>query len=237
MSTSKPATPRQVPPPAGKPAAPAYTRFIPREELGNFSAWMPGEFAQAGAPQAAAPEAGADDVDARVALARQSGYQDGYRDGLAALDSFKQSFAKQMSERIGVLLRSFDDELAGLEQQMAAAVAQTATLLARQVVREEISLDPQRIARVAQEALSVLLSSARQVTLRVHPDDEPLVRAGAGDVLAVHSARLVGDAAIARGGCRIESDIGAVDATVQTRWRRALGALGTDLPLDEDGQA
>lgn len=232
MSTSKPATPRQVPPPAGKPAAPAYTRFIPREELGTFSAWMPGEFAPTGEAPAPPPETDADTADARVAQARQSGYQDGYRDGLAALDSFKQSFAQQMSERIGALLRGFDEEFAGLEQQMAAAVAQTATLLARQVVREELSLDPQRIARVAQEALSVLLSSARQVTLRVHPDDEPLVRAGAGDALAVRSARLVADAGIARGGCRVEADIGAVDATVQTRWRRALGA---DLRLDEDG--
>ena len=33
--------------------------------------------------------------------------------------------------------------------------------------------------------------------------------------------RLIADAAIARGGCLVESDIGVLDATLQARWSRA----------------
>ena len=49
------------------------------------------------------------------------------------------------------------------------------------------------------------------------------------DAIAARGARLVSDPQIARGGCRIESDIGLVDATIDERWRRAVAALGSDL--------
>ena len=53
-------------------------------------------------------------------------------------------------------------------------------------------------------------------------------RAAIGD-----GARLVNDAGITRGGCVIESDIGVVDASIETRWRRAAAALGVERPWDE----
>jgi flagellar assembly protein FliH len=31
-----------------------------------------------------------------------------------------------------------------------------------------------------------------------------------------------------RGGCRVDSDIGGVDATIDERWHRAAAALGCD---------
>jgi flagellar biosynthesis/type III secretory pathway protein FliH len=41
-------------------------------------------------------------------------------------------------------------------------------------------------------------------------------------------AQLVPDASVLPGGCRVETPRQAVDATVQTRWRTALAALGRD---------
>jgi flagellar assembly protein FliH len=224
----------------GTTAASTYSRFIPREELGHFASWQPqpltGATASAPARDGTPAAPAAPDAAARIDAARQTGYQDGYRDGLAALDAFKRSFAQQASERIGQWLRAFDEQLLALEQDMARAVADTATLLARQVVREELVQDPERIARVAQEALAALLLSAKHITLRVHPDDEALVRGGAGDALASRGARLVVDEGVQRGGCRIDSDIGVIDATIETRWKRALDALGADLPLQREGE-
>ena len=42
MSSSSKPTVRNVPAPPGSKSASAYTRFIPREELGDFAAWKPG---------------------------------------------------------------------------------------------------------------------------------------------------------------------------------------------------
>lgn len=226
---------KNIPSPEGGAKASAYARFIPREEISSFAAWNPSALSGAD-PQATAglptaePEAPAmsvaEQLAAQLRAARQSGYQDGYRDGLAALDGFKQSYAAQITAQIGRLLESHGAQLDGLQQQLAQAVAVCATSMARQVVRSELALRPDLVATVAQEAVEALLLSARHITVRVHPDDLPLVAQGAAEVLQARSARLIPDPSIGRGGCLVDSDIARVDATVPTRWRRASAALG-----------
>jgi len=233
---------RNVPPPGGpgSPGAKAtmYARFIPREELSSFAAWSPGDLSGAGpaassAAPAAEPTPPVDPVEQQAELvrqARQSGYQDGYRDGLVALEGFKQSFAHQSTLQVGQLVKSIGGQLDAMQQEMAEALAATALALARQIVRSELAARPESVAAVAHEALETLMLSARHITLRVHPDDQPLVAEGAGELLAARGARLVADAGIARGGCVVESNIGLVDASIENRWRRAAAAIGRDAP-------
>ena len=93
----------------------------------------------------------------------------------------------------------------------------------------EVVLDRQnRVVRVAHEAIDTLILSARHVTLRVHPDDHALIAEGAGEVIEARGARVIADAAISRGGCIVESNIGVVDATLETRWSRVVASLGAD---------
>ena len=170
----------------------------------------------------------------QVAAARQQGYQDGYRDGLVALDSFKESFASQVSGQITQVLASLDRELGQLEQQLAAGVARVATELARQVVRSELALRPALVVQVAQEAIDAVLMSARHITVQLHPDDHALVAQGCAEALAARGARLLAQATVPRGGCRVESDAGVIDARVATRWAQATQALGTGVAWDDD---
>ena len=194
------------------------------------------------APEPAAPPPSIEALQAewqaksqqQVAAARTQGYQDGYRDGLVALESFKQSFASQASAQVGQLVQSLDTELGQLEQQMATSLARVATELARQVVRSELSVRPALVAQVAREAVSAVLASARQITVLVHADDQALVATGCEDALLARGARLLAQAGIQRGGCRVESDAGTVDARVAARWAQATHALGTGVAWDDD---
>ncbi|MGQ0596024.1 FliH/SctL family protein [Aquabacterium sp.] len=329
MSTSK----QGNPPPGGSPpnsasgasnttAPNSYTRFIPREELGAFSAWAPETFEQPPkgangeeggvrkptlaeraaaemrppnmkangakhAPQAtggtATPSAGAakpapakpapvkpapvkrpivggvpgemppepppeappappaPDVEELVREARQTGYQDGYRNGLAALESYKQTQAAQMaaymSDQVGVLASDFHQRLESLEQQLAGRIAGVALELARQVVRSELKQNPEVVVDVAEQALTTLLASARQIVLRLNPDDHGMAQAQLSELLAVRGARMVPDASITRGGCVVESDIAVVDASVEARWDRAAAAMGHNAPWNDGKEA
>ena len=246
MNSSRRQTPpRNVPPPVGgKP--PALSRFIPREEISSFAAWEPG--ALTGGAEATAPlrratdrptvaktaESAAEELAAQLRVARMAGYQDGYRDGLVALEAFKQGYASQITAQLGTLSTAYAAELDALQQQLAQAVAAAAAQVARQVVRSELATRPELVAAVAQEAIDTLLMSARHITLRVHPDDHALVALGTGELLAARGARLVADASLSRGGCAVESDIGVIDATLQTRWDRAAAALGFEQPWAAD---
>lgn len=242
--------PRQVPPPDRREGdrRGSYARFIPGEELQGAKAWnldnlggntAPSPFApmRSGPAQPAAPAPSAaapvepppppePSVHEQLHAARQSGYQDGYRDGMAALDAFKHSFAQQMSQQIGTLVRSFDEEMRGLEDEMAASIARIAVELARQVVRSELAQRPELIARVAHDAVEALQLSARHVRVRVHPDDHPLVLEGAGNELQAREAQLIPDPDVARGGVKVDADIASVDATIAARWQQAVSAIG-----------
>jgi flagellar assembly protein FliH len=249
-----------VPPVAGRPAAGAnpYARFIPREELGAVSRWAPSRFggepepmpvsapAPAEPPPPPAPPAPTpEEIAARrralaethLKAARDAGYQDGYRDGKAALESFRISHAQQTGAQLASVIGSLQARFEQLEQGLAQQVAAIATALARQVVRDELRQHPGLVVAVAQEALGALLVSARHVSLRLNPEDMGLVAHGAADLLAARGARLVSDAAVERGGCIVESDIGVVDAQVATRWARAAALLGQAAPWEAPGAA
>ena len=289
-SSRRETSPRQVPPPPNSRAGTPYTRFIPREELQGFAAWLPESFGpdtvrpgqpwvdlsgpggvaanaptnpsanpsanpssypsvDGGSAGAAAASAQVDaalaslratlvashqaELKAQVAAARTQGYQDGYRDGLVALESFKQSFASQASHQIGQVVAALDTELGALEQQLASSVARVATELARQVVRSELSMRPALVAQVAREAVNAVLMSARQITVMLNPDDHALVAAGCEEALSARGARLLSQPSIARGGCRVESDAGVIDARIHARWTQATHALGTGVQWDD----
>ena len=231
---------RNVPSPPGSKAGVTYTRFIPREELGEFEAWQPGAFGvdersgkdRRASAAAAAPAAPTEaQWQEQVAAARQAGYQDGYRDGLVALENFKQSFAQQATAQIGALLDAFDAQFDNLDAQIAQAVTNTAVQLARQVLRAEIAQRPELVAKVAAEAVHAVMLSARHIFVRVHPDDLPLVADGAQEALNARGARLQADESIERGGVLVQSDVGAIDARLAARWSAAAAALGSAEPL------
>jgi flagellar assembly protein FliH len=75
--------------------------------------------------------------------------------------------------------------------------------------------------------------SARHIVVRVHPDDHALVADGASEALMARGARLLADATVQRGGCTIDSDVGAIDASIETRWSQAAAALGGDAAWDD----
>lgn len=277
-SSSRRPPPRQVPSPSNSTAASSpHTRFIPREELTDYSSWVPGSLADDDAasghprrwperpldspvwpglptfdgsqgsprqgggehhgflastsgsvsPPTGEPEPG-QDLEALQQTARQAGYHDGYRDGLAALESFKRSVAQQMSTQIGQLLQSIDQEFTSLEADMAQAVVKAATGLARQIVRSELITRPELVNTVARLAVAAVSSSVRRMEMRVHPDDLALVQTGLGEEAQSRGVYCVPDPEIARGGCRLHTEIGSIDARIEHQWEMAMQRIGQD---------
>ena len=165
-----------------------------------------------------------------IAQARATGYQEGYRDGMVALESFKSSFASQTTAQLGQLLSAFDEQLQALESRMAESVARSAVLLARQVLRQELAMRPEAVAALATEAVQAVQAGVRHVTVYVHPEDLPLVEQGAAEVLQMRGARLVAEPSMSRGGVRIQSEADAIDASIETRWQQAASLLGRPMP-------
>uniref|UniRef100_UPI00257CC735 FliH/SctL family protein n=1 Tax=Aquabacterium sp. UBA2148 TaxID=1946042 RepID=UPI00257CC735 len=187
------------------------------------------------------PPPPAPNVDELVNKARQEGYQDGYRNGLAALESYKQTQAAQMaahmSDQVGALASDFHQRLESLEQQLAGRIAGVALELARQVVRTELKIHPELVVDVAEQALGALLASARQVIVRLHPEDHAMALPHLSEMLSARGARMVPDVTLNRGGCVVESDIAVIDAAIEARWDRAAAAMGYEAPWHDGHEA
>ncbi|MFO1286575.1 MAG: FliH/SctL family protein [Rubrivivax sp.] len=54
------------------------------------------------------------------------------------------------------------------------------------------------------------------------------IAAGAEETLAARGARLIADTAVERGGVRIDSDVGHVDAAIARRWEQAAAGIAAD---------
>ena len=231
------ATGQTIPPKAAPAGAASPKPAVRRPVVGG----MPGQAEAQQREAEAPPPPPAPNVDELVNKARQEGYQDGYRNGLAALESYKQTQAAQMaahmSDQVGALASDFHQRLEALEQQLAGRIAGVALELARQVVRTELMINPELVVDVAEQALGALLASARQVIVRIHPEDHALALPHLNEMLSARGARLVPDATINRGGCVVESDIAVIDAAIEARWDRAAASMGYEAPWHNGHEA
>lgn len=149
-----------------------------------------------------------------------------HKDGYAA--GYEEATARGRVEALQVhtLLQNFDTALSKLDQEIAEEILALSIEVARHMVRETLIAQPEAMIDVVRDALHQL--PQERALIHLNPDDAGLVREYVGEQLQHHEHRLVEDATVPRGGCRIDVAGSTVDATVATRWRRIMENLGRD---------
>jgi flagellar assembly protein FliH len=115
---------------------------------------------------------------------------------------------------------------------MAKGVLELACELARQVLRHELSTNPNALQPVVREALAVLAVDSKAALVRMHPLDMEVLSEVLRQEFSTFALTLLPDASVARGGCLVESAGTVVDGTVEKRWMRAVASLGFDSPWE-----
>jgi flagellar assembly protein FliH len=224
-------------------------RFIPGEEIGSVIDWDFGDVDRSSARFAAklAAQALAEE-QAKETLLRQSsyteghaqghaeGYAEGYAQGhaLATLEGQRQfndyvaNEGKVAAEAMARLFANAQEQLAESEQVMAQGVLALACELARQVLRHEMSSNPNALQPVVREALSVLAIDSKAALVRLNPLDMEVLSEVLRQEFSNLSLTLLPDSAISRGGCLVESAGTVVDGTVEQRWRKTVATLGLE---------
>jgi len=209
------------------------SRIIPKERAGalrklDLAALAGGQAANA-AQGAAAPDPVAASHDAaELVSAREQAYREGIEAGK------REAGALLESERAALktLVASMSELMQDFEQSLANDVLSMSLELAKLIVRQSLRVKPEVVVAVVREAVESLPGMSDQTVLLVHPADAALIRKAAEDdrALAALPWKIVEDAHIERGGCRLETPTTEVDATLETRWRRVLASLGRDDP-------
>lgn len=234
--------------PSSKPSL--YSRFIPSEEIRAVSVWRfssvhgddPAlELAKGPElPPMEPPPPPPEVVEAEQAALREQARAEGFAEGHAAgseetrqaLRALANEQAQEATTKLDGLLRDMRQQLQAAQARMAETVLEMACELARQVVRQELSTDTHRLTPVVEEAVAALISDTLPVTVKVHPSDFERLEPGWTHAPDPKGPRFLADSSITPGGCRVESAASVVDATLETRWRRAIGNLGLSLPWE-----
>lgn len=160
--------------------------------------------------------------------ARQSGYAAGFAEGLAAGQAQAESMGRAEALRLAQTVGSLERCIAELNQRVADDLLALSIEVARQVVRQAVTVKPQLVLGVIREALQQL--PLLHAAIHLHPDDASLARLRAGDQLAHAGHRIHEDPSLKRGDVIIEAGGSHLDASLAARWRRVVESLGQDAP-------
>lgn len=152
-----------------------------------------------------------------LAEGREQGYREGHEEGRRLGLAEGQEEVKALASRLEEIMATLNEPLLELDEQVEHELVALAIALARQLIRRELRTDPGQIIAVVREALAILPSSVRRVSLYLHPDDAELVRTALSLDEGGQRWRLVEDPLMSRGGCRVASETSAIDASVEKR--------------------
>jgi flagellar assembly protein FliH len=156
---------------------------------------------------------------------RAAGHAQGYADGAKA----GQIEAEGELEHLRSIAASFSDAVMQADETIAHDVLELALRLARGMVRTAFEVRPELILPVVQEAIGYLPVLAQPATLTLHPEDAEIVRQAMGQELIKGGWRIVDDATLARGGCKVDTASNQIDAQAQARWARLTHALQSNV--------
>jgi flagellar assembly protein FliH len=213
------------------------TGFVPKEKLTAYQRWelaafdepepAPAPAAKAAPAAATAAEQGeqtplvlptAADIERMHVEAHQQGYAAGYEEGITK--------ARAAATRIDAVMSGLQRSLKDLDQHVAEQLLATAVEIANQMLRQSLRVKPELLLPVVREAVAALHQHLGHPALFAHPGDAALIRSQLGDQLAHNNWRIIEDATLTPGGCRVELGASEVDATLETRWRRVIESIG-----------
>ena len=221
----------------------AHSSFIPAEEVVAASDWAFDPVDQAALRFAAKVRAQAEAEDrARDNAAHETGYAEGFAQGHAQatlegqrlINEYIATQGQQAAQQFLGLFHSAQEQLEQSQQTLAKGVLELACELARQVLRRELSVNPNALQPVLREALGTLNVDTKLAAVRMNPVDL--------DVMAQDMARefpnlnltLVPDSNITAGGCQVEAAGMVVDGTVERRWHKAVASLGLESTWEQE---
>ena len=186
------------------------------------------------------PQSPAIDETPTYELQRQEGYAQGFLEGRAqamleakqSIDEFMRGQGQASAAQLAALIGDVQAQLDSAAQEMAQGVLELACELSRQVLRHEVSINPQGLMPVIREALGVFIEDNRTTRIKLNPLDLEVLGPAVRDEFKHLPLMLEADPLVARGGCVMESPVRVVDGQLEKRWLRVVGQLGLQIPWE-----
>lgn len=156
---------------------------------------------------------------------KTAGYAQGFEEGRQAGEQELQRQMAQTLQPLHALADNFRHALHRLDGQIADHLVALALAAGRHLAGEALNAHPDHIIGLVRELLHVEPALTGRPRLWLNPADLLLVRGRLGVELEAAGWQLQPDELISRGGCRVSSASGELDATWETRWDDLISQL------------
>lgn len=158
-----------------------------------------------------------------AAAIRKKAEADGRQAGLQAVEQMVGKQLATVLPAVAQAIRDIRDAKHAWLRHWEASAVHVAAMIARRVIRREISRQPEITLTMVREALELAAGNS-QLRIHLNPADhqvlgtqvEMLVR----ELSGMAAAELIPDAEITPGGCRVETRFGIIDQQIESQLKR-----------------
>lgn len=179
-----------------------------------------------------------DELEGIERVAWEESYAAGLKAGQAAAEAEAQSRIAQLDAQVARLesiLNLLARPLSRMDGEVETQLVLLAVGIARQLLRRELKLDPSQVVAAVRETVALLPAAARDVRVRLHPEDAALVRDKLATPQAEQAWSIVEDPVLSRGDCRVSAEAAQIDARLESRLAAVVATLLGDERGDERG--
>lgn len=226
--------------------------IIPKEQLAQYQRWqfdsfdgnspsqpapppppaqaLPGDdsLAPAEPGEAAFHLPTAEEIEQLHEQARQEGYQAGFEEGRQAAEAAAAPLREAEMARLSALVDSLGNALKAMDQEVAEQLLDLSLEVASQVIRSTVKIRRELLLPVIREALQALPLHHGSIAVHLNPDDAAALQDALGEMASHNNLTIRPDSSLATGSCLVKAGHSEVDATLETRWKRVLEAIGVD---------
>jgi flagellar assembly protein FliH len=148
----------------------------------------------------------------------QTGYEEGYAEGRNRVD--------EVVSHLTATLDSLTKQRQEVDHRVVEDLLALSLEVARQMVRQALQVRPELVLPVIREALQMLPHFNQAAHLTLNPADAVLVRESLGEHLSHSGWKILEDATLERGGCRLDTAHSQIDASLTHRWQGVVATLG-----------
>ena len=161
----------------------------------------------------------------RLQELQKQAHDEAYAEGLEAGKAAGGREVERRVARLDKLLQAMAQPFEELDDTVEEQLADLAMMVAKQLFRREIKLEPTHVIGVVREAVHLLPAASREIVVHLHPDDAALVRDSLSSAQGERAWSIVEDPLVNRGGCTVTTANSQIDAQADTRLQAAIAAI------------
>lgn len=161
------------------------------------------------------------DARRREQQSEEEEYHKGFAEGEAAGKKLAAQKVEPVLKSLGELMHALTTEREQLIVRYDQDLIKIAFMIAMKILHNEIETNNEVVVGVVKAALEKIVKTD-SVVIKLSPYDLELLQQQIGEhgletEWLAHEAKLEGDFKIARGGCKVQTDSGEIDATIETQ--------------------